>query len=150
MQLAILLVLIVIALILAPGLLWLVAIAVAAYGAFFVAAIIVAVVAVPLIFIFLWLIPRSKTASERLTDKNIEFNKRYLEEASQTKEREKQLEVALCADELEPQFEAAADSGISKSTPSPDEIMCSRCSTAFAKAHLVCPHCGKSPLPSQR
>ena len=150
MQLAILLVLIVIAVILAPGLLWLVAIAVAAYGAFFVAAIIVAVVAVPLIFIFLWLIPRSKTASERLADKNIEFNKRYLEEANQTKEREKQLEVALCADELEPKFEAAADSGISKSTPSPDEIMCSRCSTAFAKAHLVCPHCGKSPLPSQR
>ena len=71
MQLAILLVLIVIALILAPGLLWLIAIAVAAYGTFFVTAIIVAVVAVPLIFIFLWLIPRSKTASERLADKNI-------------------------------------------------------------------------------
>ena len=150
MQLAILLVLIVIAVILAPGLLWLIAIAVAAYGTFFVTAIIVAVVAVPLIFIFLWLIPRSKTASERLADKNIEFNKRYLEEANQTKEREKQLDVALCADELESQFEAAADSGISKSTPSPDEIMCSRCSTAFAKSHLVCPHCGKSPLPSQR
>lgn len=150
MQLAILLVLIVIAVILAPWLLWPVAIAAAAYGTFFVTAIIVAVVAVPLIFIFLWLIPRSKNASERLAEKNIEFNKRYLEEADQTKEREKQLEVALCADELEPQFEAAADSGVSKSTPSPDEIMCSRCSTAFAKAHLVCTHCGKSPLPYQR
>lgn len=150
MQLAILLVLAVIAVILAPWLLWPIAIAAAAYGTFFVAAIIVAVVAVPLIFIFLWLIPRSKTASERLADKNIEFNKRYLEEANQTKERDKQLEIALGADELEPQFEAAAVSKISKSTPLPDEIVCSRCSTAFATVHLVCPHCGKSPLPSQR
>ena len=151
MQLAILIVLVLILIVLAPWLIPVAASLLAVYGVFFIVAITAAVVIVPLIFVFLWVIPRNKTASERLEDKNAAFNKRYLEEAKQEKTRQDRIDTA--AVNTVEQVPASEKTLMLDPTPTAlvtDEIICSRCALAFSNKHLVCPHCGKAPMPAQR
>ncbi len=151
MQLAILIVLVLILIVLAPWLIPVAASLLAVYGVFFIVAITAAVIIVPLLFVFLWVIPRNKTASERLEDKNAAFNKRYLEEAKQEKMRQERIDTATVNKvEQVPVSEKTVKLDQAPTAPVTDQIICSRCAQTFSNKHLVCPHCGKAPIPAQR
>lgn len=151
MHKAIFIVLLLILLVLAP---WLIPVLVslfAVYGFIFIAALTAAVVVIPLIFVFLWMAPRPKTASERLAEKNAAFNRRYLEEAEQAG-MGKQLfgSAGSNTDKLHAVLDESVKLEISGESIVTDEVECSRCMKVFSLKHLVCPHCGKAPLPLQQ
>lgn len=139
MQVAILLVLIVIACVLAPWLLGLAAAAAAVYGVFFVTAIAVALIGLPFIAAALWVLKRRsghRSPEQIMADRAKAFNRQYLEEAAN-----RQKKVAVVQDRHAAQPSHAAPSA----EPALEEIVCVRCSHVFPAGALVCPSCGKSP-----
>ncbi|RON90349.1 hypothetical protein [Pseudomonas fluorescens] len=138
MQIAILLVLIVIACMLGPWLIGVIVAAVAIYGLAVVLAILAALVVLPLLAFALWFLRwRSgyKTPAQVMAERNAAFNRKYLEEA-EAKRNKECLMVSQTAD-LTPSIE---DQSISK-----DGIICVRCSNVYRPTELVCPSCGKTP-----
>lgn len=145
MQKAILCVLILIAVILAPWLLVpmiaLVAALVAAYGAFMMIALgLLIVVGIALLFA-----RNPKTLEDSLRERNKEFNRKYMEQAKKESLAREEGEVAgkgqteklTAYTEKEPTKEP---------TPhSPRMIKCPNCAESISKYGLWCPKCGKDP-----
>lgn len=138
MQLAILLVLIVIACMLGPWLIGVIVAAVAIYGLAVVLAILAALVVLPLLALALWFLRWKsgyKTPAQAMAERNAEFNRKYMEEAEAKRNKER-LTVNQTAD-FAPSLEEQL---IPK-----NGIICVRCSNVYRPTELVCPSCGKTP-----
>lgn len=137
MLLAILLVLILIAVILAPWLLGVIAALATAYGVVVVSLLVLGVVLVPILFSVLWMLRyRSghRTPEQRMTARAVEFNRQYVQEAEE-KQRKGNFQSPKVV--LIPEVAEAT-------MPTVDGVKCVRCSKEYPLLALVCPACGKS------
>ena len=133
MQLAILLVLIVIAVILAPWLLGLIAVAIAAYGLWLIISLAVAVV-VSILVVGVILMSGSKRSVSSNTEQLIsQVNEQY--RAKEAAERAAAREASV--------IEQAEIERVKKVRV----VECPNCSATIAKHSLYCPQCGKSTKP---
>lgn len=135
MQLAILLVLIVIAVILAPWLLGLIAVAIAAYGLWLIISLAVAVaVVVSILVVGVILMSGSKRSVSSNTEQMIsQVNEQY--RAKEAAERAAAREASA--------IEQAEIERVKKVRV----VECPNCSATITKHSLYCPQCGKSTKP---
>ncbi|MCD5996510.1 hypothetical protein KDX38_23250 [Pseudomonas sp. CDFA 602] len=138
--------LLVIIFILAPWLIGVVAALAAVYGVFIVTVGVVAL-AVAILFVPVYhLLNRPKDYGSELRKKNIEFNKRCLQEAQDARAAEQ-----LKASQKEQAREALAaverpqDPDVRASDPS--LLLCLKCGEYMKVGSIVCPSCGKTPPP---
>lgn len=135
MQLAILLVLIVIAVILAPWLLGVIAVLAAAYGVWLVAGIILtaafALIGLVIYIVRISFAPRDKISSSS-EFKIAEANRLY-------RERESLQRAADAESELKSR-EILARTNLART------MVCKNCSESIKKNSLYCPNCGKPPI----
>ncbi|MPQ84484.1 hypothetical protein F0170_11100 [Pseudomonas sp. MAFF 730085] len=137
MPLAILLVLILIAVILAPWLLGVIAVLVAAYGAVLISALVIGVLLVPLSLGAVWIFRRNsrlQTPERKMAARAAEFNRKYLQEADTARRKH-----AASNSKREP----LADIPEVLDVPA-SGVTCSRCSKIYSLPAMVCPYCGKS------
>ncbi|MGO2452583.1 zinc ribbon domain-containing protein [Pseudomonas taetrolens] len=133
MQLAILLVLIVIAVILAPWLLGLIAVGIAAYGLWLIISLAVAAVFSILVVSAILMSGSKRTISSKTEQIISEVNEQY---------REKEAAERAAAHE-------ASEIGQAKieRVKKVRVVECPNCSATIAKHSLYCPQCGKSTKP---
>lgn len=142
---AILCVLILILVVLAPWLLVpitaLVAALVTAYGLFLMVALgLLVVVGIALLFI-----RKPKTSGESLRDRNKEFNRKYIEQAKKDDLARERRETAA-GDKTENLATPVEKDLLKKPAPhSPRMIKCPHCEESIPKYGLWCPKCGKDP-----
>lgn len=130
MQLAILIVLIIIAVILAPWLLGLIAIAIAAYGMWLVISLVAAAVISLLVIVVILLSSSSKPASSNTERMMAEVNEQFrAKEAAQRAAAVEAAEIALAESERIKKVRV---------------MECPSCSATIPKHSLYCPQCGKS------
>jgi uncharacterized protein (DUF58 family) len=144
MQKAILCVLILIALILAPWLLVpiiaLVAALVAAYGTLMIFALGLLVVAgIALLFV-----RKPKTLEDSLRERNKEFNRKYMEQAKKESPEREEGEVAAKG-QAEKLVATEKELTNEPTSRSPRMIKCPHCAESISKYGLWCPKCGKDP-----
>ena len=133
MQLAILLVLVVIAVILSPGLFWLIAAAIAAYGLWLAISLAVAVV-VSLLVVGVILMSGFKRPVSSNTEQMIsEVNEQYRVKEAARRSAAREASMA----------EQAEIERVKKVRV----MECPNCSATIAKHSLYCPQCGKSTKP---
>ena len=133
MQLAILLVLIVIAIILAPWLLGLVAVVIAALGFWLLISLVAAVVVSLLVIGFIVVSGSSKPVSSKTVQIITEVNEEF-----RAKEVAKMAAARASAAIKEAEIERVKKVRV---------VECPNCSATIAKHSLYCPQCGKSTKP---
>lgn len=133
MQLAILLGLILIAVILAPGLLWLIGIAIAAYGLWLVVSLAVAALVSVLVLAVICFSGNPKSVSSNTEQMISEVNEKF-----RAKEAAEKAAFREATEAAQAEVERVKKVRVTD---------CPNCSASIAKHSLYCPQCGKSTKP---